>query len=392
MERLTRIGLAISHTYSFYRGTLCGVARYAESKPEWLFTSVIPEQQSLRDLGRSRPAGMIASIYSEEILRGLSGWRRPIVNIDAVLLDTRFPNVKVDNSLVSQLVASHFLDRGLRHFGFIGPPDMLFSRERRDAFRSALQQAGYTLSCHYTPAHLPLDPLGRRWDLDPSVYHWLRRLPKPVGVFAPGDDLGIQIAEACRQVGLRIPEDVALMGVDDDDLNCELSRPRLSSVILPAQRIGYEAAALLDRLLAGEKPPTSPIVIPPVGIAMRRSTEVLAIDDPEVVTAVRYIREHAHIPLSVSDVVRQIASGRRTLELRFRDTVGRGIGEEIRRAHLDLACRLLTRTEMPMKTVAQRSGFSSFRHMAVVFGQLLGMTPTAYRRQHTTSVGAGAIP
>ncbi len=376
-----RIGLAIHHSYAYYRGVLRGIAQYAETKPEWLFTSVLPEEQSLQSLGRFRPVGLIASVSGELLLRALSRWRRPVVNVDPHLPALRFPTVHVDNALVGQLAAAHFLERGLRHFGFVGPPDHLYSTERRAAFFGALEEAGDTPACYHSPANLPFDTLGRRWDLDRGVYRWLRALPKPVGVFVPGDDWGVQVVEACRQVGLRVPEDVALLGVDDDDLECELTRPRLSSVKVPAERIGYEAAALLDRLLAGEKPPAEPVLVPPLGVATRRSTEVLAIEDGDVVAAVRFIREHAHLPLRVIDVLREVPVGRRTLERRCRHALGWGLGEEIRRAHLELACRLLARTDLPMKAVAQQTGFSDFRHMAVVFRQELGMSPTAYRRK-----------
>jgi LacI family transcriptional regulator len=201
--------------------------------------------------------------------------------------------------------------------------------------------------------------------------------------------LGVQVAEACRQVGLRVPEDVALLGVDDDELDCELTRPRLSSVIVPAERIGYEAAALLDRLLAGERPPAEPILLPPTGVATRRSTEMLALADREVVAAVRFIREHAHLPLRVRDVLREVAVGRRTIERRCHKALGWGLGEEIRRVHLERARRLLARTELPMKAVAQQAGFSDFRHLAVVFRQELGLSPTAYRRQMRGPAGEG---
>jgi LacI family transcriptional regulator len=381
MAATLRIGLAINHSYTYYRSVLRGIARYAEAKQHWLFASVLPEQQPLQGLGRFRPVGLIASVGTQQMVQALSSWRRPIVNVDAILPGLRFANVSADNMPVGQLAAAHFLERGLRQFGYVGPPHHLYSMEREAAFRQALEVAGHHLAFYHTSPQLPFDPLGRRWDLDRGVYRWLRKLPKPVGVFAPGDDLGIQVAEACRQVGLRVPEDVALLGVDDDDLDCELSRPRLSSIILPAERIGYEAAALLDRLLDGDKPPTQPLLLPPIGVATRRSTEVLAIDDQDVISAVRFIREHAHLPLSVSDVAREVAVGRRTLERRCRQALGWGLGDEIRRAHLERARRLLARTDLPMKSVAQQAGFSGLRHMGETFRQELGMPPSTYRRQ-----------
>lgn len=381
MMKLIRIGLAVNHSYAYYRGVLRGISHYAETRPQWLFTSIVPEEQSLLALGRFRPAGVIASVHLQSLVQAFSSWRRPVVNVSVVLPGLRFPRVGVDNARVGQLAGAHFLERGLRHFGFVGPPDHLYSIERHAAFRRALEEAGHTAACYHSAAHRSFDPLGRRWDLDRGVYRWLRALPKPVGVFVPDDVWGVQVSEACRQVGLRVPEDVALLGVDDDDLDCELARPRLSSVVVPTERIGYEAAALLNRLLAGEKPPEGPVLLPPTGVATRRSTEILAIEDREVVTAVRFIREHAHLPLRVADVLREVPVGRRTLERRCHTALGWSLGEEIRRAHLERARRLLARTELPMKAVAKQAGFSDFRHMAVVFRQELGMPPTAYRRQ-----------
>jgi len=391
MSRKIRIGLAINHNYTFYRGALRGVARYAESKPHWLFSSIVLEEQTTHAVGWRRPEGLIASVHTPELARRLSAWRRPVVNIAAVLPSLKLPSVRVDNTPVGQMAADHFLERGLRHFAYLGPPDHQYSIERLAAFRQALQAAGRSVTCHHTPAHVPLDPLGRQWNLDQGVQDWLRKLPKPVGVFVPGDDIGVEVSEVCRQAGLRIPEDVALLGVDNDDLNCELARPRLSSVILPAERVGYEAAALLDRLLAGERPPAAPIFVPPLGIATRRSTEALAIEDPHVVSAVRYIREHAHLPLRVSDVLREVPVGRRTLELRFRKALGWGLGEEIRRTHIERAKRLLARTNLPLKAVALQAGFSDFRHMAVVFRAELGQTPHGFRI-HMHGVSDGTAP
>lgn len=381
MERLTRIGLAVSHSYAYYRGVLRGVVRYAETRPRWLFTANAPEQHSLPMKSRNRVSGLIASIHVPELAETFSRWRRPVVNVSAVLPGLRFPRVGVDNSCVGRLAAEHFLERGLQHFAFVGPPDHMYSIERGCAYCQSLQKVGHAVSSYHMPANRLFDPYCQRWNMDRGVYRWLRGLPKPVGVFAASDDWAVQISEVCRHAGLRLPEDVALLGVDDDDLDCELTRPQLSSIMLPAEQIGFEAAALLDRLLEGKKPPAEPVLIPPTGVATRRSTEVLAIENREVIAAVRYIREFAHLPLRVTDVIRQVSVGRRTLERDFHDALGWGVGEEIRRAHLELAKRLLARTELPMKAIAREAGFSDYRHMAVVFRQEQGQTPTAYRRQ-----------
>jgi len=178
-----------------------------------------------------------------------------------------------------------------------------------------------------------------------------------------------------------VPEDVAVVGVDNDDLLCELARPSLSSVIVPAERVGYEAAALLDRLLAGNKPPRDPLLIPPPGVVSRKSSDVLAIDDPVVAQAVRFLRDSAHLPLRVSDVLRAVPVSRRALERRFQAVLGRGLAKEIRRLHVNQAKQLLANSELPMQTIAERCGFSSQYHFSRTFRKAVGTTPTAYRAE-----------
>jgi LacI family transcriptional regulator len=373
-----RIVLVFLHTLGYYRGILRGVRRYVEARPHWLVTSIAPERESLRV--PFQPDGLIASLNTMRLVRSLSTWRRPVVSVSAVFPNLRFPRVGTDNVKIGQVAAAHFQERGLANFGFVGCPNCLFSAEREASFCQAVRDLGHVAACYRSRAPAS-DPIRQRWDLDPAVSKWLRSLRKPVGIFVPNDVWGAQIAEACRRVELRVPEDVAVLGVGNDDLYCELTRPPLSSVIVPAEQIGYEAAALLERLIDGGRPPREPILLPPTGVATRRSSEVLSINDPDVVAAVRYIREHAHLPLRVDDVLRQVPVGRRTLERRCRQTLGRGLAEEIRRMHLQRACRLLAETDLPMKILAEQAGFSDCSHMAVVFRQMLGQSPTAYRRK-----------
>ncbi|MEX0713101.1 MAG: DNA-binding transcriptional regulator [Pirellulales bacterium] len=386
--RPTHVGLAFVHSFAYYRRILRGIWRYVEARPHWQLTSIAPEQQPARLRGRFRPDGLIVALNTIALERALATWRRPAVNVSAVFSRQRFARVGVDNVQVGRLAANHFLERGLRHFAFVGPPRHLFSTQRREAFCQALQEAGHAAACYDDAAKLEFDPLGHLWDLGPDVLRWLRKLPTPVGVFTPNDLWGVQVVLACRRADLRVPEDVAVLGVDDDDLYCELTRPRLSSIIVPAEQIGYEAVALLERLLAGEKPPCEPVLLPPAGINARRSSEVLAIEDEDVVAAVRFIREHAHRPVRVADVLEHVPLGRRTLERRCRAALGWGVAEEIRRTHVERACRLLAGTNLSMRAVASHAGFLDYRHLAVVFRKQLRTTPTAYRRQMRSPIGA----
>lgn len=381
MQRAIHIGLVFSYSFAFYRRVVHGIRVFAETRPRWLFTSVYPEEQPLRTVGALKPDGLIAAVNTVALAQALASWRRPFVNVSAILPEPPLPRVGEDNLAIGRLAAEHFLERGLCHFGFVGPPDWLYSREREQGFRRAIEAAGYRVASYHDPACGPFDPSARHRPLDRRMRRWLFGLPKPVGLFATDDLWGLQLTEACRQTDLRIPEDVALLGAEDDDLHCDLARPRLSSVCVPAEQIGWEAAALLDRLLAGARPPRRPVLLPPQGVAARRSTEVLAIDDPDVVAAARFIRGHGHLPLFVADVLREVPVERRSLERRFRKALGRGIWEEIRRVHLERAKRLLAETDLSIKAVAEQSGFTDFRHLAVVFRQELGLSPTAYRSQ-----------
>jgi LacI family transcriptional regulator len=375
------IGLVFLHSLAYYRRALRGVWRYAVARPQWELTSLIPDEQSLRMQHRFRPDGLIVTANTAAFDQALRGWQRPAVNVSAVISGQRFPRVGVDNARVGQMAAEHFLERGLRHFAFVGPPDQLFSSERQTAFCARAEQAGATPRCYISRVKQEFDPLGLHWGLETQVQQWLRKLPKPVGVFAPNDLWGVQVLIACRRAKLPVPEDVAVLGVDNDSLYCEMVRPGLSSIAIPAEQIGYEAVALLERLLGGEPPPVQPLLLPPIGVHCRRSSEVLAFDDENVVAAIRYIGQFAHRSLHVNDVLKHVPVGRRTLERRFRTLLGWGLAEEIQRTQLALARQLLAETDLSMQVVAIQAGFSDHRHMARAFHRRLSTTPTAYREQ-----------
>lgn len=386
MPKQTRVALVLSYSYSYYRNVARGIRQYAETRPHWFFTSALPEERPLKTLGPLRPDGVIAAINTDALARALASWRGPMVNVSAVLPDPPAPRVGVDNVAVGRLAAEHFLERGLRNFGFIGPKHWSYSADREAGFRRAVEAAGHRAAAYHDPADQPFDPTARYWpvELNRRVRRWLVGLPKPVGVFCVRDLWGIELAEVCRQADLRVPEDVALVGAENDDLHCELARPTLSSVHIDAHQIGHQAAAVLDRLLSGGAPPPHPVLLPPQAVVPRRSSDVLAIDDPDVVKAVRFVREHGDLPLRVDDVLAEVPIGRRSLERRFRRALGRGIWEEIRRVHVERAKRLLTETDLPMGPIAEQSGFTNFRHLAVVFREELGLSPTAYRKKART--------
>jgi LacI family transcriptional regulator len=379
MERLVRIGLLVNHCHAFYRGILQGIRVHADLHPEWTFMPLREEMGKLKWYGSEPPKGILASVHTPQLAKAVRNWRGPLVNVSSVLHGLPWPRVVPDNQQISRMAAEHLLARGLRNFGFVGHPEHLYSLEREAAFCATLKLACADVSCFHARRDHPYEPHAEIRSLDRRIEAWLSDLPKPAGIMVPTDFWGVELTEACRQLNVHIPDDVAIIGVSNDDLYTEFSRPPLSSIALPTKKIGYEAAALLHRLMKGKRPPARPVLIPPTHVHVRRSTDVLAIDDPIVIAAARLIRERAHLPLSIDDLLREIHLSRRPLERRFRKCLGRGVVEEIRRAHLERSQRLLAETDLTMEAVARQSGFDSARHMAAVYRREVGIAPSEYR-------------
>ena len=387
-RRPLRIGLVFSYSLAYCRGILRGVKAYARTRDHWIFTPVDPQADgAARALRELAPAGLIAHVYSDAWARALRDLGRPVVNVCGVLPRLEFPRVGLDDAAIGRVAAAHLVDRGLRHLAFVGQADHGYSVRRQAAFCQAAESAGLAVHSRLEAARR-FDPRGRLWSFDEAVRRWLVSLPKPVGLFACNDVWGAQMSEVCRQAHLRVPEDVALVGVDNDDLLCELARPSLSSVAVPAEAVGHRAAELLDRLLSGRRPPAGPDLLPAVGVVTRQSSDVLAVGDPDVAAAVRLIRARAHARVRTADIAEAATVSRRSLERKFRAALGRGILDEIRRAHMDRARELLANTDLPVSHVAAAAGFTGGKHLCVVFRQEAGTTPTAYRRQYRARHGA----
>jgi len=391
MRQPTTIGLVFDYSLSYARGVLRGVKAFAQTRPHWILVPLGSDGLTARGLRAMRPAGLVALVVTERLAGVLGTLRWPLVNVASVVPGLSFPQVRVDHRQIGRLAALHLRERGFRNFGFVGHPHHFYSTEREAGFRQALTRERQFVAYYHEHPARSYRQRARLMVLSPELQSWLRALPKPAGVFACHDVWGLQVVEACRLTGLRVPDDVAVVGVDNDDLLCELARPSLSSIVVPAERIGFEAAAMLDRNLNGGRPRRTPLLIPPAGVVTRQSSDVLAGGDPEVTAAVRFIRANGHLPLSVEDVLRAVPVSRRSLERRFRATLERGLGEEIRRAHLDRAKELLATTVLTVAEVAEHAGFANVHYLSRVFREITGQTPTAFRRQVRNPVGAGEV-
>lgn len=382
MSPRRRIALLIGQDIAFCRRLLRGIHSYAITKG-WLFHDTPADIRVLGPMWKWKPDGIICSLYDQDISDQLNRCRVPIVNTSCTVTSWRGPLVDVDHLEVGRLAAEHLLERRLRHFGFFGSAWFGSSIAREAGFRKRLAVEGFVPStCH--AEYRPTPVLTASWQgLERPVRNWLLKLPKPVGILASHDRPGRVLAEACHQLNLRVPDAVAILGVDNDDFECRLSHPPLSSVNNPAVKIGFEAARLLDQLMSGRKPASVRIAIPPTHVIVRQSTQTMAVDDPDVAAALAWIRDNVAENISVGSVADYVGISRRTLERRFRSVVGDSILAEIRRIRVELAKQVLADSNLKLSVIAEYCGFRDPARFATLFRQVTGHTPSAFRRMAT---------
>jgi len=375
MSRLPHVALLVETSRSYGRGVLQGVRRYLSERGPW---SVYLETRALESqappwLRGWKGQGILTRTGGAAVARLVRAARVPAVELRTRRYDPRLPWVGVDNRALGRMVADHLIDRGFRSFGLLALDSEDFFRERCDNFRGTLRERG--LPC------VVRDGAPRaRWETQQKeLVRWLRALPKPVGVMACTDQLGFWLLDACVRAGLSSPEEVAVVGVENDEALCAMARPPLSSVALNTERIGYEAAQLLDRMMRGGRVRRTAIQIEPLGVVTRQSSDVVAVDDPRLASALRRIRERACEGIGVEDVLRGAPLSRSTLERGFRRLLGRSPHDELLRVRLDQARRLLAETDLKLAAVASRSGFPHVQHLCASFKSAYGKTPGRYR-------------
>jgi len=300
----------------------------------------------------------------------------PAVNIASRYIEHRLPSVRIDNLAIGRLAAGHFKERGIRRVALIKDAPH-YAELRRQGFCEALGDMKLVGELDSHALSAASDHRGRL----AGLADWLRGLPSPIGVFASTDGKAVQTLDAAKLAGRRVPDDVAVLGVDNDEMTCLLSNPPLSSVDPAFEEVGYRAAELVRQLFDGRPAPDAPILVPPRGVVTRDSTQVAAAEDPVVDSAMRWIRAHAAEPINVEHVVQNVPVSRRALERRFKEATGASAAEMIRRVRIDTAKRLLTETDLPLEQVAERAGFGYPRQMRMVFGRLVGESPIDYRKR-----------
>ena len=390
--------MLIESSRAYGRGLLLGVARYVREHGRW---SIFLQERSLGDLSPGwledwEGDGIIARVENRPMAEAISGLGLPVVDLRYLLPNLQMPSVRTDDEAVARLGCEHLLERGFRHFAFCGFDGADYSDVRRDSFAERTAAAGFR--CHtFADAGRPRKATTLEYEeyglkYENRVAGWLKALPKPIGLMACNDIRGQQVLNACRAIGTAVPDEVAVIGVDNDEVLCELSDPPMSSVVPNTERIGYEAAVLLDRMMAGRKAPRRPIFIEPIGIATRRSTEVLAIEDRHIAAAVRFIREHACENIDVSDVLRAVPLSRSTLERRFGKAMGRSPKDEILRMRLGRAKQLLAETDFSLAMVAEGIGLEHAEYLSAIFKKKTGQTPGQFRTESRIAAAADKLP
>ena len=380
MDKIPHVALLIETSNAYCRSLLKGIAAFVREQQFW--SIYLGEHER----GVSVPSwlqqwegdGIIARVENEEIAREIVKTELPIVNVSSVEVVDTMHGVVLDEEALARVVVDHLLERGYQEFAFCGITGYEWSATRERLFSQLVRESN--CNCHI----YKVSATGRRinWEKEQTeVARWLQSLPKPIGLCTPYDFRGQQVLDACRRADIPVPEQVAVVSVGDDEVLCDFTVPPMSSVTCNAHGAGYQAASVLSRLMAGKTVEPRVVRLKPFEVNLRQSTDIVAIDDPDVVTALQLIRLHACDSIKVGDIISEVHLSRRVLEQRFLKLVGRTVYDEILRVKLTRAKQLVSQSELPLTDIAYRTGFSHASHMGRIFRRELGLSPGEYRKQ-----------
>lgn len=380
-----RVLLLIESTRAYGRGCLRGIAAYARAHGPWTFLHVERglEERLPRWISRCQGDGVIARIENQSQTRALRRLGLPIVDLRGRFELRGIPSFNTDPRAVARLAAEHFLQRGFRHIAFCGFDGIDFSDQRRDALREHLRRQGVELLAYRSPhaSHETVRTESAGELTERQLGRWLASLPGPAGVLACNDVRARQVVVAARQRGLRVPDDLAVLGVDNDPVICDLSTPPLSSIEPDTRRLGFLGAAMLDRMMRGESAAEGLTTVPPLRVVTRLSSDILKVDEPTVAQALEIIRRRACDGLTVERLLDEMTVSRSTLERRFLASIGRTPRDEMARLRLERIRTLLLETDYAADKIARMCGFTSASHLSVFFKQQTGRTPGEFRQE-----------
>ena len=374
-----RVILLIESSRASGRSMLRGIASYARLNGPWSFYW---EPRGLEAAGEDLQSIDADGVILRDVEKAgqIAKWGIPAVVVGHYKRETPgLVNVITDDESIGELAAEHLLDCSLKNFAYCGIEGMPWSGARAGSFQRRLAKAGFSVHHYKRPPFIA----EASWQTERRfMAEWLNSLPHPVGVMCCNDEQGEMVIEACKAASLRVPDEVAVIGADNDDLVCELSDPPMTSVGLNFERAGHDSAEILHQLMRGIPAEKNKIVVPATQVVPRQSTGIFFMDDPVAVKALRFIRAHAREPIQVNNVANAAGLSRRVLEKRFRKMLGRTVMEEIRRARVEQISRMLAETNEPVSQIALAMGCQDLQHFARYFRRQTGKTPLDYRHEH----------
>ena len=371
MTRIPEIILMIETSSENGRDLLKGIIRYCNLHGPWVF-HLDPDRHS-QTVDRKGKIPWYRTVEADGIIvRNLLKPEEAVKLGLPTIFDyggtkitgMDWPIVVTDSVEIGKLGAVHLLERGFSHFAYCGYNDMLWSRERCEYFVETVSEAGFEVQVYQQST--PKKVRSQRKEKTILV-DWLESLPKPIGLLACNDDRAMEVIETCKIASIRVPDEIAVLGVDNDLMVCNLCYPPISSINIDYEHAGYEAAELMDNFIAGEKMNSQNIMAPSSYVVTRQSTDIFAINDTNVAEALRFIQQHSFEPIQVHEVVGATALSRRYLHQKFRQTLGRSIHEEITRVRVEKICQLLIETNLNISQIAFKMGFMDDHHLARYF-------------------------
>lgn len=376
-----KVGIRLYMEFEHNRRLLEGILHYIHGGAQWQITAnpffIHHWPGILKECD-----GAIVQIYEKPLAKIVNALRIPVVSVVNSAFTPDLPSVINDDAAIGRMAAKYLAGLGCRSFGFAGfYYPRAWSHERGAGFVECLEKAGHKCSLLAPFGDCRAPSFKYSWTVA-DLKAWLKSLPPRTGIFAATDFAGVMVLDACRELGIAVPEDMGVIGVDDNVMLCEMASVPLTSIATDARRLGFESAALLDRMMKGHTPRPHRIKLPPLDIVVRRSTEFFAIGDPVLARAMQFIAANCQKPIGAREVLRDTPLlCRRSLERRFRNRLSTSIHEAIIRARVNKAKRSLAMTNQPMAMVAEQSGFSDSKKLSEYFRRATGLTPTAYRKR-----------
>jgi LacI family transcriptional regulator len=389
MNNVPKITLLIDLSATPGRNLMRGIARYARIYGPWQLNHVAsdfydasPQQADILNILKEIMKNSDGIIMLEpDVVDFSRNLDFPIV-IASAIRDTKVstrPTVLTNSRRIGEMGANYFIQKGFKNLAFCGFRKMLWSEHREKYFTATAQKAG--LEIYAKRLTYPHREKLKESNLE-RIGEWIKQLPKPAGIMACNDYCGKLVIDSCRRASISVPDEAAVLGVDNDDIICDLTYPSLSSISLNTEKGGFDAAALLDKIMKGIAVDTQIILIEPVGVQERQSTDIIAVDDKIVSDIISYIKRNSRKLLQVTDIIEEFHISRKYLYKKFTDNLGTSVYDQIRKIKIEEICRMLVETNKSIKEIALEFGFYNVDHIARFFSQVKGITPTQYRNKY----------